>query len=240
MNYGPWLDEQGFPGCRQQDGSWDGGDTAAIMGTIMALSPALTELVIKPLPEDMPYDLFYQQPLRHPDRKKWYGQPWRYSRDQLTAMLAGRILSGMPSTNLWRAHRKRLCLTAWNTLNNDGSAKSWPASMGDICGPEIWALWIRYHSPWWGWLVLWFLDLQTLIGAIQWRWFTPETFQISRNHMLVSIVARRRMPSLVSLVIYYWINDWTDLIQRWRLSNTATGEFPTADLFNAAVNGSPG
>lgn len=234
MDYSKWCDENGYPGCRQSDGSWDGGDTAAILGTILALSPDLTELIVKPLPEACPYDIVYQQPLRHPDRKKWYGQPWRYSRDQLIAMLSGAIVTKLPMDGTYRAHKKRWFLTTWNTVQNDGTAKSFPANLGDICGPEVWALWIRHHAPWWGWLVLSLLDVQTLVGAVQWRWFTPKTFQICRNHMLVSIVMRSRQPSLLTPVIG-WINDYPELIARWRASNEATGEFPTADLFEAAV-----
>lgn len=234
MDYSKWLDERGYPGCRQSDGSFDGGDTAAILGTILALSPDLTELIVRPLEEPCPFDLVYKQPLRHPDRKKWYGQPNRYSRDQLTAMLCGAIISELPLDGLYRAHRRRWFLTAWNTVQNDGSKKSWPASLGDFCGPEIWALWIRFHAPWWGCLVLTFLDVQTLVGAVQWRWFTPKSFQISRNHLLVSIVMRRRQPSWLTPVIGL-VNDWVDLIERWRASNEATGEFPTANLFTVAV-----
>lgn len=229
-DYSKWLDERGYPGCHQYDGSWDGGDTAAILGTIMALSPTLSALIIEPLPEACPFDIFYQQPLRHPDKTKWYGLPNRYSRDQLIAMLCGAAMSGLPLDRLFAAHRKRWFLTAWNTLQNDGSKKSWPASLGDICGPEVWALWIRYHAPWWGRLALSFLDIQTLVGAVQWRWFTPRENQICRNHMLVSIVMARRQPSLLTPLILA-INAWPDLVARWRASNEATGEFPTADLF---------
>lgn len=234
MDYTPWLDPQGYPGCRQSDGSFDGGDTAAILGTIMALSPGLTELVVKPLTWACPWDVFYQQPLRHPDAKKWYGQPWRFSRDQLISILCGGQMVNLSVDGLFRAHRKRWFLTTWNILQNDGSAKTFPANCGDICGPEVWALWIRYYAPWWGWLVLTLLDVQTLIGAVQWRWFTPKSFQICRNHMLVSIVMLRRQPSLLTPLVW-WINDWPDLIERWRASNAATGEFPTADLFATAL-----
>lgn len=234
MDYSPWVDEKGYPGCRQADGSFDGGDTAAILGTIMTLSPDLTELIVKPLPSACPYQMVYQQPLRHPDGSKWYGQPWRFSRDQLLAMLCGAIMVNLPIDLTYRAHKKRWFLTAWNTLQNDGTAKSWPASLGDICGPEVWALWIRYFAPWWGRLALSVLDVQTLIGAVQWRWFTAETNQICRNHMLVSLVMTERQPSLLTPLIIR-INNWPDLIARWRASNAATGEFPTADLFSDRV-----
>lgn len=233
MNYSKWCDDQGYPGCRQADGSFDGGDTAAIMGTIRALSPDLTALIIEPLKADPPFDYVYRQPLRHPNTKVWYGMPYRYSRDQLIAMLCGAILSGQKIGNVWVAHKRRFLLTAWNELQNDGSAKSFPASLGDICGPEVWALWIRYFNPWWGFLVLWFLDIQTLVGAVQWRYFTPETNQICRNHMLVCLTMRATAPSLITKYIER-INAWPDLIARWRASNEATGEFPTADLFDAA------
>ncbi|MDH4163343.1 MAG: hypothetical protein OEW15_11740 [Nitrospirota bacterium] len=228
MDYSKWLDEKGYPGCRQDDGSWDGGDTAAILGTIMALSPALTELIVKPLPEACPYDVVYHQPLRHPDRKKWYGLPHRYSRDQLIAMLCGAMMAGVALDNVFRAHRERWFVTAWNTRKNGVVETPW--KFPDICGPEVWALWIRFYKPWWGWFVLTFLDVETLVGAITWRWFQPKTNQICRNHMLVSFVMRRRQPSLLTPFIQA-INDYPEMIARWRASNEATGEFPTADLF---------
>lgn len=232
MDYSKWLDEQGYPGCRQWDGTWDGGDTAAILGTIMALSPALTALIVEPLPEACPYDIVYAQPLRHPDRKKWYGLPWRYSRDQLVAMLCGAMTVGLSLDGVFRAHRSRWFLTAWNTRKNGVVDTPW--KFPDITGPEVWALWIRYHRPWWGRLALSILDVETLVGAITWRWFQPKTNQICRNHMLVSIVMRRIQPSLLTPLIQA-INDYPELIARWRASNEATGEFPTAGLFADAL-----
>lgn len=232
MDYSKWLDEKGYPGCRQYDGTWDGGDTAAILGTIMALSPDITALVVQPLEQPCPYDVVYGQPLRHPDAKKWYGMPWRYSRDQLIAMLCGAMTAGLPLDRVYASHKKRWFLTAWNTRKNGVVETPW--KFPDITGPEIWALWIRYHAPWWGWFVLSFLDIETLVGAIVWRWFTPKKNQLTRNHMLVSIVMRRRQPSLLTPIITR-VNDWDEMIARWRASNEATGEFPTADLFASAL-----
>lgn len=232
MDYSKWLDDKGYPGCRQSDGSWDGGDTAAILGTIMALSPEVTNQIVKPLEEACPYDIVYGQPLRHPDKKMWYGLPWRYSRDQLIAMLCGAMTCGLSLDRVYAAHKKRWFVTAWNTRKNGVIETPW--KFPDITGPEVWALWIRYHSPWWGWFVLTFLDVETLIGAIIWRWFQPKTNQLTRNHMLVSIVMRRRQPSLLTPLITL-INDWDELVALWRLSNEATGEFPSADLFADAL-----
>lgn len=228
--YDPWLDSKGYPVC--SGAVFDGGDCAADLGTVMALNPSAIPL------RPIPWDDLYMQPLRYWDITKWSGLPNRFSRDQLIPLICGfiRIPTNISADKLFSAHKKRLLLTAWNTVNDDGSAKSWPASMGDPCGPEVWALWIRLLTPWWGWFVLWFLDLQTLIGAVQWRWFTDPTNQLTRNHMLVSITAKRVMPSPTSLVIYYMLNDWPDLIERWRLSNQATREFPTADLFQGAID----
>lgn len=239
MDYSPYLDPNGYPGCRQTgDGTWDGGDTAAIMGTIMACSPEVTAQVIDRLKTDCPFDYVYYQPLRHPDTLVWYGQPNRYSRDQLTAMLCGLILSKRTCHSMFLSHRRRWFLTAWNSVENDGSKKSWPASLGDICGPEVWALWIRYFNPWWGFLFLWFFDIQTLIGAITWRWFTPQTMQLTRNQMLVTLTMIQRRPSITTIVVRK-LTDWTAWIELWRLSNLATGEFPSADLFTEAVKRLP-
>lgn len=110
-----------------------------------------------------------------------------------------------------------------------------PNKFPDVCGPEVWALWLRLWKPRFRHLVLWLLDIQTLIGAVQWRWFTPESNQVTRNHMLVCL-ATIKDPSVTSRLACK-INDWADLVSRWRACNTATGEYPTADLFQDKING---
>lgn len=226
--FSDYKDENGYPGTIQEDGTYDGGDTAAIMGTVNYFD--YQEIVLSP-PFDIDHGFI---PIRHPDRSKWYGQPDRYSRDQLIPSLCTAIKypGWQSSYMLYAAHKRRLFLTTWNTKGNGKMDMPW--KFPDICGPEIWALWIRHKKPWWAHLVLNVLDLQTLIGAIQWRWFTPKTNQITRNHMLVSLVIKTYSPTMVGRLVY-WINDWQDLTDRWKACNEATGEYPTWQYFKDAV-----
>lgn len=223
-----YLDENGYPGTIQSDGSYDGGDTAAIVGTIRALSPVMYLLYI-------PYSLEWGTPLRHLDHTKWYGQKDRFSRDQLLAVLCGTLNQfDIHEPFLYEAHKNKWFLTAWNTKGN--GAMDMPNKLPDICGPEVWALWLRIRNPKWASAVLWLLDVQTLIGAIQWRWFTAATNRVTRNHMLVCLATKDHKPSITSRLACK-INDWNDLVSRWEAHCDAVGEYPTADLFKAKIVG---
>lgn len=203
------VDELGFPGTWQDSGQFDGGDTAAIVGTLMALHP-------------MPIDFAWaysellsgDKPVRHPKFTED-----AFSRDQLIPMLAaGVMLYKNPQTDrLFAMHRRRFFLTAWN---------------GDLTGPEVWALWLRYCRPWWSRLFLWALDLEHLFGAILWRFFRVDN--VTRNHMLVSIVSRTHIPTLISQVSSL-IDDDKDLVRRWRAHCLAVDEYPTWELFERAL-----
>jgi hypothetical protein len=219
-----YTDAQGYPGTIQANGTYDGGDTAAIIGTIDTLAPSGKYAA--------PWDYTNGVPLRHPDVTKWYGQPDRFSRDQLIPMICSSMTNSLRGYRFYGAHKKRFLLTAWNIKGN-GSVDM-PNKFPDLCGPEIWGLWVRFHKPWWARLVLGILDLQTLVGAIQWRWFTPISNRVTRNHMLVCITQRRNLPTLVSELAYH-INNYPDLIERWRGHCEAVGEYPTADLFQSLV-----
>lgn len=234
-----YLDADEFPGTIQCDGTYDGGDTAAIMGTVDFFDSTI-------LHEMAPWHPVLEVPIRHPDESRWYGQPDRYSRDQLIPQICYEIkrqnsdaalalldLYGTNTCRLYEAHKRKYFLTAWNTRGN--GALDMPTKMPDICGPEIWALWLRYRKPWWMRLVLGILDVQTLIGAIQWRWFTPKTNQITRNHMLVCLVMKQYSPTYIGNLTNR-INDWNDLVNRWELCNKATGEYPTYQLFKKELN----
>lgn len=216
-----YCDENGYPGTIQADGSYDGGDTAAIIGTIRALSDNFYPKMLPML------NLYY--PLRHPDSTKWYGQKNRFSRDQLISTLCGDLNQHDFNTPfLYYSHKHKYFLTSWNTKGN--GQMDMPDKFPDICGPEVWALWIRILKPWWGRLLLPLLDVQTLIGAIQWRWFTPATNRVTRNHMLVCLATRSNSPTATSRLAC-WINNWQDLVNRWEAHCEAVGEYPTAELF---------
>lgn len=225
-----YLDDEGYPGTVNH-GQFDGGDTASIVGTILALQ----RLII--LPSGLLYELVDINgiPRRHPDTTKWYGQPDRFSRDQLIPLIcAGIVLQHHVTIDvIFNAHRRRNFLTAWNTKKN--GVMETPDKFPDITGPEVWALWIRYKRPKWAHLVLWFLDIETLLGSIKWRWFTSMSNRVTRNHMLVCLTARTHMPTL-TMRLAFWLNDWGELITRWAGHCKAVGEIPTADLFRMRVS----
>lgn len=226
MDYSKWLDDKGYPGTRQSDGSYDGGDTAAVIGTIMALSQPLTEQLLSSRVV-IPFDVIAGAPLRHPDKTKWYGQPDRFSRDQLIAVLCGLMYNRQANPGaIYASHRQRRFLTAWNTKKNGAMAV--PDKTPDFTGPEVWGLWLRIYKPWWARAVLWFCDLESLGGTIHWRFFRRD--RVCRNHMLVCLASQDHLPTWVSKLSYK-INKWDDLIARWTAHCEAVGEFPTGDLF---------
>lgn len=220
------VDENGIPGTMGDDRYFDGGDSAAIAGTIWALGGVTC------FPEKFISTKRFV-PVRHPDSTKWYGKTDRFSRDQLIPMLCcGIAAKSIALELLFLAHRRRWFLTSWNTKQNhvmDG-----PSKFPDICGPEIWALWIRYKWPnaWWARVILNFLDIQTLLGAIQWRLFPPS--QLTRNHMLVSLAIRDTAPTLLGWLVNK-INDWTDLIAMWKEHCYRSYEYDTSELFTAVL-----
>lgn len=222
-----YCDESGLPGAVDPSyGTWDGGDTAAILGTLWFFGQM----------HDHGLSFSDQAPTRHPDVTKWYGQSDRFSRDQLIAVLCGLTLAklfmfgGFSVAALYRAHKRRCFLTAWNTRKN--GAMDAPKKFPDITGPEIWALWLRLLKPAWARLVLPILDLETLASAIHWRLGRKD--RVTRNHMLVLLTARKHLPTFVTRLADY-ITDWEDLINRWDAHCQAVGEYPTADLFRREV-----
>lgn len=219
-----YLDSDGFPGS-VNDGVFDGGDTAAILGTLIALEPKLLDRVN--WTRLLPFLWDGKTMVRHPDETKWYSRGDRFSRDQLIPMICAGIVHRSPTIEaLFYAHQRRWFLLAWNTRKN--GAIDVPKKFPDITGPEIWALWLRYKKPWWARIFLNLADVETLVSSIFWRLFRKD--RVCRNHMLVTIIARRYKPTLISRLAY-WLNDWNDLIPRWWHHCEACGEYPTADLF---------
>ena len=104
-------------------------------------------------------------PRRHPDANKWYHRINTTSRDQLIPYLCFVATPNKVRHNavrkaffsLWRAHAWRLWALTWNTKRNfryptpeEHALKSTPdvpydysSKMPDICGPNIWAIYIR-------------------------------------------------------------------------------------------------
>ena len=223
----PYYDERGFPGTIDYNANFDGGDTAAIVGNFRAFGYLMEPVV------NVDTHTGTMEPLRHWNPNRWWGRPGRFSRDQLVATLCGLVMypAGLNVEHLWKAHKKNWFVRAWNTIGN-GEEKTEIKSR-DWTGPEVWALWIRMWRLPYAWLFLWALDLELLVGAVIWRWFRDDS-RVTRNHMLSSIVCYKVMPTWVSRLAFR-INDWPDLIERWRLHCAAVCDPPTDILFKAEI-----
>lgn len=220
-----YCDENGLPGTCESTGNWDGGDTCAIVGTLLVCCPwycpsRLEQKFIDPLTNT---------PRRHPNFYKWYGKGWRFSRDQLIPMLCAAIVCGELYSpffrKLFEMHRKRWFLTAWNKFRNGANGESKGEKFPDLTLCEIWALWIRVKKPWWRRLVLWFLDLETLVGGMLWRSGLRKS-RVTRNHLLVTIVSRKYFPTLASR-LNARVTPFDEMCDRWKHHCEAVGEYPT-------------
>lgn len=224
------IDNLGLPGTRQNDGSLDMGDSAAVYFNIAALSDISVNGAAY-------WHNEAKAPIRHPDASKWWGQPDRFSRDQMIPLLCYSALKGpqLITKLVFKSHLKRFLLLAWNTKAN--GAMHTPDKLPDITGPEIFGLWVRIFAakavmpiPFCVRPLLELCDLETLVNALLWRFYQPKTNRVTRNHMLIAITQREVMPTFVSRLADK-INDYKDLIDRWEAHCIAVGEYPTADLF---------
>lgn len=234
-----YRDHWGLPVTRDMDG----GDTAAILGTILASRMQGYESDFDQL--DLLMGL--NTPLRHPDSEMWYGRPWRFSRDQLIPLLAVCVVHGRRVKRLRRYLLKKHAMMgfcfAWNSRHNymydseheqqvmgnpvDGYRPGW--KLPDLTGPEVWGLWIRCYGGFGfiGRLVLTILDIENLINTLLWNHFRQD--RISRNHLITTLVAAEFYPTPVSILSAKILN-WNDLLFRWwnhcedsQESNTAPG-----------------
>lgn len=227
------IDSQGYPGTQGEDGQFDGGDTAAIIGTILALYDQMPRHLqsqgdILTIKQDQLIKLGV--PVRHPDESKWYGQNDRFSRDQLIPSICSVTQRDcFYREKLYQAHKKLWFLRAWNRLKN--GSMSAPSKAPDFTGPEVWALWLRCYKPWWRHLVLWFLDIETLIGAIHWLW---RSDRVCRNQMLVIINGMRFDPT-PTMRLANWLTNWPDLVNRWQGHCADVREHSTSKYFRRAV-----
>lgn len=141
---------------------------------------------------------------RHPDPNKWYSNPDTLSRDQLTPLLAliGLLKIKTRRWNLFKQHIKRLLLFAWNTRKNGQINPPW--KVPDLCGPDIWGMWIRAFRFWPLYPVLLVSDFQTLIGSFIYR-LKLSSNTIQMNHIIVVDYSNRIMPtplSYLSKIVY--------------------------------------
>lgn len=242
MKYGyngdaPYFDSLGLPVTDKGDG----GDSAAEAGTLLALDPHSDFSVWRYLP--------ITGPVRHPDTDKWYGRPWRFSRDQLVALLCGLAMRRGPEyfnarEDLYYMHRRRKFLTAWNYKRNfvydtlaEHLEKSSPDvrwdffdKQPDITGPEVWALWFRAWRKGIAWPLLWLLDLETLVGAVVWRF---KSNGLGRNHLLVCFVSTSILPTPISWLARL-ITPTKRLIDEWGEHCRRTGAIDTSPYFERA------
>lgn len=238
------IDELGLPGCiDSQSKQFDGGDSCAIFCTEVALGgkqfdPKLLSLFIGA--DGMP-----RRHPGYPGKRLWYAEPDRFSRDQMIAMIcAGIKLGGHPAVDaLYRAHKTTGFMHAFNTKGNDRLEHE--DKDPDFTGPEVWALWERYWKKDNWKLAIW--DMETLGSSYIWQYRKIRDAihkkkdpnyrgnRVTRNHMLVSIIANQYMPTPVSKKAYQ-VNDFDDLINaRWDNHCKDVGEWNTAQLFREAV-----
>lgn len=222
------IDSYGLPATiNQADGSLMMGDSCADYFNILALSDLTDDKAT------LFFDPFSEQPLRHPDHTQWWGMPNRESRDQLLPILCYGAIRHVKTEFLsavFKSHMKRLFLFAWNT-RGDEVESSW--QFPDLTTLEVMSLWLRIYRPLGYRLILPIMDLETLVDALLWRYYQPESNQITRNHMLVCL-AHRKDSTVISRLADR-INDYPDLLARWKASNIATGEYLTWPLFAAAL-----
>lgn len=232
-----YLDDNGLPVT--VDG--DGGDSCADAGTIWALSKT------QPLINMAMYNQDGEEPVRHPNKAKWYGRPGRFSRDQLIPYLCFLIMWPAPHLreNLFRQHKKKWLVTTWNRIRNfvyedkdEHYIKSTPdvkwdpsPKMPDLTLFEVWGLWIRAYRAYLLYPLLLIFDLETLGGTITWWW---REDRLTRNHLLVMYVTNKVMPTPWSWLTWV-LTPKVRMVDAWEGHCAATGEIPTADLFRKAI-----
>lgn len=224
MNY---CDKYGYPGTMQK-GIFNGGDTAAILGTLWYFG----EFFHQELPAFYSFDGQQLIPLRHPDNRFWWGDDDRFSRDQLKAVQCGYLVNPDKETcdKLYDAHKRNKFLVAWNRKENGQDDP--PDQRRDVTALTTWANWLRIYKPKGMRLVLGLCDLELLFSALHWRYFRKD--RVSRNHMLCSLAAYEHSPTLISRLVFH-INNWDDLITRWEGHCETVCEYPTAHLFRERV-----
>jgi hypothetical protein len=234
------VDQYGLPGVYERDGSFGGGDSAAIYGKIVSLDPWFDGINWQLL-NGVFYSFSCNQPVRHPNTRCN-----RFSRDQLVPMycatlrMQDTILGFAIGKLILKAHKKNWYLRAWNKEANGDEIKPHPGG-ADWTLFQVWALILRIKKPKWSRAVLWFLDLENLIGSLIWIFKTKtqnleqiRKDRITSNHMLVAIMCVNFQPTWVSRLSYK-LTPFTALITRWDAHCRSVKEYNTADLFREAI-----
>lgn len=234
------VDTNGIPGCQLDfydstgDYAYDGGDSLAIVGTVLTLTNNPIQFMkLRDKLRLFINDLGVIR--RHPDAMVWYGQWDRGSRDQLVPLLCFLVMYPTSAPLLCRmvfeSHRRNWFLWAWNTRGNGimDAKKQWP----DFTGPGTWALWIRIYKPWWASGVLWLLDLDLLLGSLFWK---LKRSNVTRNHMLCLVVSAHTLSNPI-VKLACWLTNWPKMIAKWKLHCEKTGEYQTWELFEGKIYG---
>lgn len=186
-----WTDGRGLVCYRGEDGTLEGGDTCANQFTALYCGPHGPSDVSRAL-----LALTYNGvPIRHPDKSKWYSSTNRTSRDQLTPYLCfvatpNKVLPGVVRKYFWRLllqHAKRGFAFAWNTRRNfvyedyvehlkhstPDVAWNYSWKLPDLCGPNIWSIYLRGAANYFwpigllGYPLLLLADLFNFVGLLR-------------------------------------------------------------------------
>lgn len=191
----------------------DGGDTCQRMGMYFSLKGMIIKGMLRQ--EIAELSKWYQETMEklHPhsgvllrhSNPDYDASDWdRMSRDQLQPMvIAAGYWSKSELNKLTIGHLKRGFLFTNNTRQNGATKRnhgtdnySYAWKLPDLTGPEIWGNFIRSHSAWYLWPLLWIFDLELLGGAIKWRWFPKHN--IAMNQALSQLQAIDRLPTPIS------------------------------------------
>jgi hypothetical protein len=227
------LDAKGLPGSTQRDGSVGGGDTASMVGIILALSK--DKVLVQHLLNSLPLLLKDGIPVRTWQDKP-EGSKLRFSRDQLVPMICAGIVHGRHPVldAIFKSHLRRLLLVAWN-WNANGEEVKW--RLPDLTLLQVWGLWLRYKRPTGMRLLLWFCDLEHFVGTLLWRYkvfmedeATAKKYRVTQNHMLLGIVCNTYDSTFISRLSHK-MTPYKALNERWSGHCIDQKEYYTADLF---------
>jgi hypothetical protein len=139
--------------------------------------------------------------VRHPN-PDWDASDWdRMSRDQIIPCIMAMGLWGRHELKKFAwGHLKRGFLFTNNVRQNGATKRnhgqgnySYAWRFPDVTLFEVWAIFIRAFKAWPLWPLLVIFDLETLGGAIIWRWFPKHN--IAMNHCLVILFGKARLPT---------------------------------------------
>lgn len=219
-------DDLGLPGVIERDGSFGGGDSAAIWGTVATLAPT---------DEWLKNDHYYirdEQPVRHPIIALG-GHLNRFSRDQMISILTAGIINGslFVTDELIRLHKQKFFLRAWNTVRN-GDLKP---QIADVTLFQVWALELRYEfrDSLLTYIPRAVCDLENLFGTIIILAGGDKT-RVRRNHMLVAYTCYKKYPTFISKLTYK-LCPFKQMIEDWDAHCIAVKEYSTAELFEQKI-----